>query len=127
MFIEAPNKSPSIRKREIKKVKKFENKQAQAEAKIEKNNCPRCFKNAKAGVETHRGGCDVGLKAIFRSIRNLSNTQIATLKKLNHSDTLRDALIEYLMGFDLTRTEAEPVATLICAFDSVQHKGVDIN
>ena len=79
---------------EIVTPKKREQKLAVKTA-TEPPQCPRCRKNAENGFKTHRGGCDVGLKAVFRSIRNVSINTIARLT-LHDPSHLKEALVDHL-------------------------------
>ena len=104
------------------KIDDFERQAVTAVGTTPKNGCKRCL---KANTKLQKVGCDVGSKAIFRSIRNLSNTKVEKLRNLNGTQGLKDALVDHLMSYEnLTRVDAEPVANLMLAFDAVNHAGV---
>lgn len=113
-----------VKKRDIKRMTKIDEKQAATVVgATPKNGCKRCL---KANPKLQKVGCDVGSKAIFRSMRNLSNTEVEKLRNAHGTQGLKDALVDYLMSNEnLTRVDAEPVATLMLVFAAVHHADVE--
>jgi len=127
--------SPVFERRELKRTlkatSKSNNRQTrpiQVPAVIGEQGCPRCLQNRQPrrtgnAQEKPPITCDVGLKAIFRRIRQLSNSMVEMLNKPEPS--LRESLAEKLAVFAKSHEDADQLATLVLAFHSVHHQSVD--
>jgi hypothetical protein len=71
-----------------------------------------------------RAHCDVGLKAIFRSIRRLCIDQLKSLKGIETTKEQHQHLADLIAtryGYTKSKEEIEDIAILMMAFDASNH------